>query len=214
MKKLVVLILLAGVRLSAFSQDDRSSGLWNKISLNFGLNSKSDLCLSTKTQYIVSENTREVTYLDCYVSRIMSSWLKLGVAFRAAQIPKETRDVYEYRPQLLTTIFDNRHPVKYRTTNRLEYRVFTKGDAYFRYYNNVFVDFPVLAAKFPRPYLGEELFIKLNGKGFHVGRIYGGLHVYEQSHFAVDVYYVWQKTKTGEEWLGSDIFGLNFSFKI
>jgi len=214
MKKLVVLILFAGVGLSAFSRDDRSLGLWNKISLIIGLDSKSDLCFSTKTQYIVSDNTREVTYLDCSASRTMNSWLKLGAAFRAAQMPKETGDVYEYRPQFVTTIYENRHQVKYKITNRLEYRTFNKGDAYFRYYNNVFVDFPVLQVKLPRPYLGEELFIKLNGEGLHLGRIYGGLHVYEQSHFTVDVYYVWQKTKTAEEWPGTDILGLNVSFKI
>jgi hypothetical protein len=110
----------------------------------------------------------------------MNSWLKLGAAFRATQMPKETGDVYEYRPQFLTTIYDNNHLFKYKTTNRLEYRDFTKGDDYFRYY-------------------------KLNGEG---------LHVYEQSHFTVDVYYVWQKTKTERSWSGSDIFGLNLTFKI
>lgn len=214
MKKLLAFVLFVCLGLSAFSQDDRSTGLWNKISLIIGLNSRSDLCISTKTQYIVSENTRELTNLDCSVSRTMNSWLKLGAAFRAAQMPKETGDVYEYRPQFLTTIFDNKHLFKYKTTNRLEYRDFTKGNDYFRYYNNVFIDFPVLPVKFPCPYLGEELFIKLNGEGLHLARIYGGLHVYEQSHFTVDVYYVWQKTKTERSWSGSDIFGLNLTFKI
>jgi len=163
MKKLLAFVLFVCLGLSAFSQDDRSTGLWNKISLIIGLNSRSDLCISTKTQYIVSENKREVTNLDCSVSRTMNSWLKLGAAFRATQMPKETGDVYEYRPQFLTTIYDNKHLFKYKTTNRLEYRDFTKGNDYFRYYNNVFIDFPVLPVKFPCPYLGEELFIKLNG---------------------------------------------------
>ena len=49
--------------------------------------------------------------------------------------------------------------------------------------------------KVPRIYPEEELFIKLNEESLHHVRIYGGLHVCEQPHFIVDLFYVWQKQR-------------------
>jgi len=213
MKRWLILILFVCSVFPAFTQDSRSTYLWNTTSVVIGME-RSSLCFSTKTHYSASDDTREMTYLDCSFSRTMNAWLKLGAAFRFTQSPKESGDVYEYRPQFVTTICNNQHQIKYRSTNRLEHRSFNKGESHFRYYHNLFVDFPALLPKFPKTYVGEELFTKLNGEGLHLARFYGGLHIYEKQHFAVDLYYVFQKTKTVEEWLDSDVFGLNLIFKI
>jgi hypothetical protein len=214
MKKLLLLIFLIGLVSPALAQNDRSTYLWNTTSLVAGLGQRSSLCIATRTQYQAFEDSRELTYLDCSFIRTMNSWLRLGLAFRTVQTPKETGDVYEYRPQLITTVYNNRHQLQYRSTNRLEHRSFNKGDAHFRYYHNIIVDFPAFAPKVPRIFLEEELFTKLNRESFHLARVYGGLHIYEQPHFVVDLFYIWQQTKAGGEWAGSDVFGLNLTFKI
>lgn len=214
MNKLLLLIFLVGLVSLAFAQNDRSSYLWNTMSLVAGLGDRSSLCIATRTQYQASKDTRELTYLDCSFIRTMNSWFRLGLAFRAVQMPKETGDVYEYRPQLITTVYNNQHGIQYRSTNRLEHRSFNNGNTHFRYYHNIVVDFPAFAPKIPAIYLEEELFTKLNDERLHLARIYGGLHMYEQPHFIVDLFYIWQQAKAGGEWSGSDVFGLNLTFKI
>jgi hypothetical protein len=227
--RFLVLVLVAVIllQIAAFSEnmagDDadsdsfrqgRSTYLWNTTSLITSLNEKSSLRFRIKTQYLASEDTRESTFLECSASRTMNSWLRLGLGFRAVQTPKETGDVYEYRPQLITTVYNSKYPVKYSSINRLEHRSFNKGESHFRYYHNISVDFPAFAPKVPKLFLIEELFTKLNEESLHLIRVYGGLHIYERSHFVVDLFYVWQQTKTGGKWSGSDVFGLDLTFKI
>ncbi|MGE4587518.1 MAG: DUF2490 domain-containing protein [Mangrovibacterium sp.] len=214
MQRILVSLFLTVLVFMAYAGDKRPTYLWNTNYLNLELGNQSTLCFSVKTQYSVTDNTREMTYLDCSAIRTVNSWLKLGLAFRLAQSPKATGDVYEYRPQLVTTVYNSRHVIKCRTTNRMEYRSFKRAKDHIRYYHNAFVDFPVLLAGIPRPYLGEELFTKMNGDGLHLARLYGGLHVWEKSGLGVDLFYVFQQTKSAEEWINSDIIGLNLKFYI
>ncbi|MGD9931315.1 MAG: DUF2490 domain-containing protein [Mangrovibacterium sp.] len=215
MKILLALMLLLSVFVRTNGQENSNFYLWNTTSVVAGLSPKSSLELSVKTHYLPSDNFRDMTYADLAVGRKLNSWFQLGLAFRVSQMPKETGDdVYEYRPQFVTKVSATTHAVKFRTTNRLEYLSFNLGEAFFRYYHNLFVDFPALAPKLPKPYLGEELFTKLNGNGLHLGRLYGGLHVWESDHVGVDLFYVWQKLKSAGYWKEADVLGLNLKFKI
>lgn len=214
MRKLLVglLILLLGGQ-AVFSQEKRDFYLWNTTYLNVRLSPQYNLRLSTKVQYLTGDNLREMTYLDLSVSRKMNDWLNLGFAFRTSQHQKLTGDKMEYRPQLVSTMHLSSSKIKCSTTNRPEYLMFSEGESYGRFYHNIFVHFSSFG-KWAKPYLGEELFTKLNGEQLHLGRIYGGLHVLERKHFRVDVYYVWQQLKVSGQWHGADVAGLNLHFLI
>ncbi len=214
MRKLLVglLILLLGGQ-TVFSKEKRDFYLWNTTYFYVPLSSQYNLRLSTKVQYLTGDDLREMTYLDLSVSRKMNNWLNLGLAFRTTQHQKVTSEKMEYRPQLVSTMHWSSAKIKYSTTNRPEYLMFSKGDSYGRFYHNIFVHFSSFG-KWPKPYLGEELFTKLNGEQLHLARIYGGLHVLERKHFRVDVYYVCQQLKVSSQWSRSDVAGLNLHFLI
>lgn len=214
MRKLLVglLIFLLGGQ-SVSSQEKRDFYLWNTTYLYVPLRPQYNLRLSAKVQYLSQEDLREMTYLDLSVSRKMNNWLNLGLAFRTSQHQKLTGEKMEYRPQLVSTMHWSSSKIKYSTTNRPEYLMFSEGDSYGRFYHNIFVHFSSFG-KWPKPYLGEELFTKLNGEQLHLARIYGGLHVLERKHFRVDVYYVWQQLKVSGQWRGADVAGLNLHFLI
>lgn len=213
LNRLLICVILTISCQSAFSQDNRDFYLWNTTGAKINLNQLYDLNVSAKIHYRLNEHFRDMTYLDLSLSRVMNKWLNLAVAFRGAQLPKSTGDVMEYRPQFATNLHFNAGKVKGKSTNRIEYRALSKGDNHFRYYHNFFLHFPSFA-HLPKPYVGEELFVKLNSESIHLFRMYGGLHVLEQKSFRVDMYYVWQKSKSNEKWKGADVVGLNLYFSI
>jgi len=195
------------------AQEVRGFYLWNNTSALVPFNHLYDLKFSTKTQYNVNGQMRDMTYLDFAIYRKMNDWFRLGVAFRGSQLVKESGDIYEYRPQLVSIITLNPSEVKWQTTNRLEHRSFSRGSSHFRYYHNIYAHFPSFP-HFPKPYLGEEIFTKLNDENIHIVRAHGGLHLIEHERFRIDFYYAWQKSRSGGEWFASDVLGLNLTFRI
>jgi hypothetical protein len=206
-----VLSLVIGQALCA--QEGRDLQLWNTLSVQGRINQSYDFKISTKTQYLVNEQHRDVTYLDLAAYRKMNNWLKLGAAFRVSQLVKEHGDIVEYRPQLISAIYLKSKNIQYQTTNRIEHRSFSEGPSHFRYYHNIFVHFPSIA-HLPKVYVGEELFTKFNAENLFLGRIYGGLHLLDRGHFGIDVYYVWQKLKVDKEWQGANVLGLNLNYRL
>lgn len=214
MKPCFTLLLLLLFAINSSAQSSNDFYWWNTTSLNMKMSAASDFNLSTKTHYNQSQHLREMTYVDVAAIHQMNDWLKVGLSFRLLQYPKTGTDDYEYRPQIYTTLFSNRHVVKYRTTFRFEQRWFKLAEDHQRVYNNVYVDFPGLVKQTFKPLFGEELFYKLNGEGFHLARLYGGFGLFSTSHVGVDLFYVWQSTKKADSWQNSDVVALNLKFKI
>lgn len=215
MKKLLVLFLLINYTLISAGQENRNLYFWNTTSISSGLSQSVNLTLKVRTQILVSEPSRDLSYVDLGLARNLTNWFKLGFAFRIAEIPNEEGDdLYEYRPQLVATILNSCNSIRFRFANRLGHRSFSNGDSHFRHYQNLFVDLPEIGNNLPKPYVGEELFTMLNGEGPHLLRFYGGLHVWEKTFVNVDMFYVWQKNKEEQAWLDSDVVGVNLKFKI
>lgn len=212
-KRLLGLFVLLACVISSQAQEEKKFYLWNTSCVHLKLNSDYKMKFSSKIHYLPEEHFRDMTYLDFALSRKMNDWFSLGLAFRGAQTRKETGDVMEYRPQFVTGLQLPKSKIKCKTTNRLEYRTFSEGDAYARYYHNIFVRFPGQGA-WPKPYLGEELFTKLSSDGMHLARIYGGLEMLKLEYLRIDMYYVWQQTKRNNDWQGADAVGINLHFFI
>jgi len=194
-------------------QDSREFLLWNTTSVQAPIQHLYCIKLSTKTQYLPQDQQRKETYLDLSLYRKMNSWLQLGVAFRGAQHVDTNSNVAEYRPQFITKIAFKLSPVKFTSTNRLARRYFSGGQHYFRYYHNLFIHLPSLA-HWPKPYIGEEVFLKLNHDHIHLLRAYAGLHVIKHQHFKLDTFYTLQHSKSGASWYDSDIVGMNLNFLL
>lgn len=197
----------------AFSQEERNFYLWNTTGVRVGLSETYDLDVKAKIQYRTNDHLREFTYMDFTVSRDLNKWFNLGLSFRGAQIRKPSFEILEYRPQVITKIHFSLKKIKLSTTNRLEYRTFSEGSSYFRHYHNIFVNFPSITPWLD-PYLGEELFTKLDKVDLYMTRIYSGLHLLNHDRFKLDAYYVWQSLESSHHWNESDILGLNLKFTI
>ena len=199
---------------SAFAQSDRDFYWWNTTSLNVKISEVDDFIVSTKTHYNQSQHQRELTYIDLAGVRQLNDWFKMGLALRFVQRPQTGSIDYEYRPQVYAIYFNNQHALKYRSTLRFEQRWFEHTESHQRLLHSFFVDFPRLSKWSIQPKLGEELFYKVNGDGFHLARLYGGFGVFSSSNLAVELLYVWQDTKRAGDWQVSDVVALNLKFKI
>lgn len=211
-------LLLASMLFLLFSvssrgQNDRDFLLWNTTSLQAPVSKSYYLRVSTKTQYLPEVNSREESYLDVALYQKMSQWFQLGVGLRGAQHLKTDGTIYEYRPLLISKISFACRSIHYKTTNRLGYRVFSNQEHYMRYYHNFFIQFPSVG-KLPKPYLGEEVFIKLNTEKIHMMRAHAGLNLLDQEHFKLDTFYAFQYLKSSNVWRNTNIIGLNLSFFI
>ena len=207
----IVLLLVCAKTLNA--QNERDFYLWNTIALQGPIGETYSYKLSAKNYYLANDQLRDQTYLDLALYRKMNGWLNLGLAFRSAQKVKDTGDIMEYRPQFIAKLELHSNKIKYQTTNRMEHRFFSDGDHYFRYYHNAFVHFPSFP-KLPKPYLGEEVFTKLDGECIHMLRAYAGLHLLDHDHFMIDIFYALQHSKSDDAWSNGDILGLNLSFLL
>ncbi|MGQ7868567.1 DUF2490 domain-containing protein [Sunxiuqinia sp. sy24] len=212
-KSLIVFLLFLLSCQSLFAQEERDFYVWQTTSASLKMNELYSFNMKAKVHYRINDQFRDFTYFDLAVSRRMNQWLNLGLAFRGAEIGKESGNILEYRPQLVTGVHFKFGKVNCKSTNRLEYRAFSKGKAHFRYYHNIFIHFPSFHGC-PRPYVGEELFTKLNDERLYLARVYGGLHLLEFDLFKVDAYYVWQELKRSGQWSPADILGLNLKFSI
>ena len=167
-----------------------------------------------KTHYRQTDHFREMTYIDIKALHQFNEWLKLGLAFRVAQMPVGSGDEYEYRPQLVSTFSRRWKSFKFSSTLRLEQRWFKYGGGHQRLYHNLFANFPSITQRFFKPIIGEELFFKLNGDNLHLARAYAGMDVYTAPHWAVELFYVWQSSKKASYREKSDILAFNLKFKI
>ena len=206
-------LLLLFFSIPSLAGDEQDVILWNTTSLQAPFSPSYSMKLSMKNQYFPQINRRKETYLDLAVYRKMNDWLQLGLAFRGAQHVKTTENITEYRPQFITKIAFGSKAIKYTTTNRFEYRIFNNNDQYFRYYHNFFINFPMIG-KLPKPYLGEEVFIKFNAEAIHLTRLFVGLHLLNREHFKIDAFYGIQHSKSDDAWYNSNIFGVNLGFQL
>jgi len=213
-KRLLLLFLLINYTLISSGQENCNLYFWNTTSISSGLSQSLTLTLKVKTQILVSESSRELSYIDFGLARNLNDWFKLGVAFRMVEIPNDEDNIYEYRPQVIATIQNSGNNINFRFSNRIGHRTLSNGNNHFRHYQNLFIDLPEIISNLPKPYIGEELFTKLNGEGTHQFRFFGGLHVWQKSYVNVDMFYAWQKNKEEQTWLNSEIVGLNLKFKI
>ncbi|WP_430972277.1 DUF2490 domain-containing protein [Sunxiuqinia rutila] len=212
-RKLIVFCLFLLGSQALFAQEERDFYLWQETGFGLKLDENYTFSFKAKVQYRANDNFRDFTYVDFTVSRRMNPWLNLGLSFRGAEIGKLSGNILEYRPQFLTGVHYKFGKVNCKSTNRIEYRTFSKGKAHFRYYHNIFIHFPSFPGC-PKPYIGEELFTKLNNERLYLTRVYGGLHLLELDILKVDAYYVWQETKRNGQWRPSDVLGLNLKFVI
>ncbi|WP_321373732.1 DUF2490 domain-containing protein [uncultured Draconibacterium sp.] len=209
-----ILLFLLFISFTATAQE-RGFVLWNKNQVNVNPWNKIDIEVSEKVHYSTTRSTLDLKYGDIFIGHQVFNWLKYGAGFRISYANLQNGDwLQENRPMLFADLGEDAGKFEFDLYNRFEYRNYKVLKNHFRYRHSFRIKFPAITDWGMQFYLQEEAFIKLNGDGAHLARVYSGLTALEKEHVEIRIYYALQKQELLNHWLTADIFGLNFSFNI
>ncbi|WP_346860344.1 DUF2490 domain-containing protein [uncultured Draconibacterium sp.] len=211
-KWISVLFLLVYITASA---QEREFTLWNKNDVSVSPWEKISLDVSEKIHYSTQRNSVDLKYAELFVDYELKKWIEFGVGFRHTKVNLQNGNWSdENRPMMVLNLSTDVHKFELSFSNRIEYRSFKTFNNHFRHRQALTFDFPNLTEWGMQFYVTEESFLKLNGAGTHLARIYTGLKAIDQKHFDLKFYYSLQKMKVLSSWYTSDIIGLNLGFSI
>lgn len=207
-------LLLIVISCQCFGQE-RGFILWNKNLITISPYDNVSIKVAEKVQYLPKSSSIQSKYGEILVGHQVFNCLQYGTGFRISRV-NQTIDNWleENRPMLFVDFGKELNKFKFDFYNRFEYRIYKPLDNYFRYRHSFRLKFPAISELGMQFYLQEESFLKLNGEGTHLARFYSGVTAYERDFIEIKIYYALQKHEVLNQWLTSDILGLNFSFKI
>jgi hypothetical protein len=207
-------ILLCGI--CCFGQGHKTGTyLWNHNSLSGNLSSKTQIVFSEKLHYNVDQGQFNYYQTDIIFYRQVHKKFKLGVALRNAHAGRNENRVSEVTPQLYGVYQGAVKKAGINFSNRLDFRNFDNGTHYVRYRNKFSLASPVAYTKLNiRPYLAEEMFVKLNGEGFYNFRLFGGLYLFDIRFLKVNLFYCRNMIQSDDSWKYQNVTALYLYFKI
>ncbi|MCY1722246.1 DUF2490 domain-containing protein [Prolixibacteraceae bacterium Z1-6] len=213
MRQWVILILLL-VALYSNAQE-RELTLWSKNEVSVSPWEEVSLSVAQKIHYTPERNSVDLKYSEVFIAHELKHWVEYSFGFRHSKLNiKNGNWLDENRPMFNINLIKNIEKFQFSFSNRLEYRLFKESNDYFRHRQSLKFNFPNITEWGMQFYVSEESFLKLNGAGTHLARVYTGLKAVDKAHFDINLYYSLQKAKFLNEWLTSDVVGLNLSFDI
>ncbi|QIA08230.1 DUF2490 domain-containing protein [Draconibacterium halophilum] len=208
------LLLLLFVSINSYAQE-RQFVLWNQNRVAIEPWEKINIEVSEKVHYSPKCSTLDVKYGDIFIGHQVLNWMQYGAGFRISYTNLQVGDwLQENRTMFFVNLGKEHNKFEFDFYNRFEYRIYKVLNNYFRYRQSFRMKFPALTNWGMQFYLQEESFLKLNGEGTHLARLYSGLTVFEMKHVEIKIYYALQKQEVLNNWLTADILGLNLSFEI
>ena len=211
-KLFVLLLILAGI--NSFAQE-RQFELWNKNQVEIAPWDNISIIVAEKIHYSPKRSTLDLKYGEILIGHQVLNWLEYGAGFRLSSANLQIEEwLQENRPMLFMNLGKDIGKFEFDFYNRFEYRTYKVLNNYFRYRQSFRMKFPAITNWGMQVYLQEESFLKLNGDGTHLARLYSGLTVFEKEHIEIKIYYALQKQELLNHWLSADILGFNLSFGI
>ncbi len=144
----------------------------------------------------------------------LADWVELGFNFRKIY-ERESHDdwVEENRPHLNLTFKGKLAGFDISDNSRIEYRDREEKKDEWRYRNKLTAKFPVeLTSLKLRPYVADEIFVNLYGEGITRNRLFSGFSFKVAENTKLDIFYLWQASKAGEEWDDVHALGTKLTF--
>ena len=103
--------------------------------------------------------------------------------------------------------------MKLSDRNRFEYRIRSKRNDVWRYRNSLTLKLPFKWTGFKiQPYVAEEIFVDLDKGDLERNRVYNGLEAKLMEHLNLEIYYLWQRTKSAGDWIDINVIGSKLKF--
>lgn len=207
-----VILFIGG---SLYGQEGIHNYLWNYISVSGKLSQKTELNFSQKLHYSIDDALIDYMQTDIILYYNFTKHFTFGAALRNAYIYSDEKWVAEITPQLYGVYKTSFKDITVNFSNRFDYRTFDTVEKQSRYRNKLTIVSPVSLVKFGlRPYIAEEMFVKLNGDGFYNYRLFGGMYLFNIRFLKVDLFYCYNKYEWNNAWTHQNVGGIYLYFTI
>ncbi len=210
----VINILLRGV---CFGYSDKGFQWWNTAVASFDI-AKGWKC-TFEEELRLGDDGGNLYYEHQdlgFVYSGLGEWIDLGANFRYVSEKGSNDDwLQENRPHLNATFKWSMFGLSVSDRNRFEYRDRKDEEDVWRYRNKVTVKFPFELTPFKlKPYVADEIFVTLNDDNIDRNRFYAGASFELTKGLDMDIYYMWQASRSAEEWIDINVLGTGLKFKF
>lgn len=218
MKRLVAVLAVIGLLLApaaGFSQGDNDFQYWNTESVQGKLtdNLKAYVEAEFRFEDDASDFYYQHTHLELKYK--VCDWFEIGPAYRQVwELLTSTKDedndwFAEYRPMLNGTVKWTWADWKFSNRARVSYRMFdVDKDDVWRFRNKLTLKSPwKWTALNINPYIADEIFLEENKDGIFRNRFYVGVGMKFFEHVKGDLFYLWQTTEKGDDWIDFNVVG-------
>ncbi len=146
----------------------------------------------------------------------LAKWLDVGANFRyISEKNDENGWVQENRPHLNATLKGRMFGLSVSDRNRIEYRDREEEKDVWRYQNKLTVTFPFeLTALKLKPYVADSIFITLNDDNIDENRVYSGFICGLTEWLDLDLYFMWDTSRSDGEWKDIKVLGTSFKLRF
>jgi hypothetical protein len=208
---------------SAELGSDGDFQFWNTESIEGKITEKVGAYMETEFRF--GDDASEFYYQHAHLEIPIEvyDWLEIAPAYRQVwELFTKSEDeegqedwFAEARPNLNVTLKHKWNDWKLSSRNRFEYRFFEidKEDL-FRYRNKFTLKSPWKWTSWNiNPFIADEIFID-EVDGFNRNRLQIGVGMNIIEHVDGAIYYLWQTSEKGEEWIDFNVIGLQFKIKL
>ena len=199
------------------ASDDGRFESWNQIGACAEINKNWEFEFETELKYGDDASQLYCHNIDFgFVYTGLADWIDLGLMYkREYETDDEGRWRPENRPHLNLTLKGSIVGFDVSNRSRFEYRDLDVEEDFWRYRNMVKVKFPSKFTRFGlQPYLAEEPFIDMRDGKFNKNRLYAGVYCTLTRGIRGALFYLWEASKSGENWEDFNIVGINIVFHI
>jgi len=210
---LVAAILGQSLSRRCLAVDDGDFQFWSTASASFDISRNFEAKFEEELRFGDDAGRLYYHHSDLgFAYRSLADWIDVGVNYRQA-FARAGRGEWrqENRPHLNVTLKGRLFDLDVSSRSRLEYRDREKRDDVWRYRNKFTVKLPFeLTPLKLKPYLADEVFITLNDDNIHGNRFYSGFSFDLSKDVKADVFYLWQSSRSGREWIDFNVLGFQF----
>lgn len=217
------MVLAFNAPVSADLNADGDFQFWNTEAVEGKLNDHWKVY--TEAEFRFGDDASEFYYQHTHleIGYKVNDWLEIAPAYRQVwelftkSVDEEGQEDWfvEYRPMVNVTVKYKWNGWEISDRNRFEYRFFDiDKEDHFRYRNKITLKTPWKWTSWGiNPFIADEIFIQENDQ-FNRNRFYLGVGMDIIEHLTADVFYLWQTSEKGDEWVDFNIIGAKLKLKF
>ena len=206
---LFVFVVTIPLYMSAHAFEDGDLQLWNTDSLETKLNKSLKVKVEEELRFGDDVSELYYTHTDGGLTYGVNKNLDLGVNYRQIFEKKKGEWKEESRPHANATLKFTWEDFKFSVRNRLEMRIREGQKDVWRCREKFTVVAPWKWTSFEfQPYVADEMDIDFEGKKFTRNRLSAGFQFKLVENLKSDVFYMWQSSKTDDDWLDYNVIGI------